>query len=82
LKTSPEAVLGDIEKLMKMAGLENVLPEENTTIIKDNISRHFRYLSANATPWQLEGVILTLLKNPSLQSRGWDFCLSFQAYGS
>jgi len=29
-------------------------------ILKDNISWHFPFLSANTTPWQLEGVILAL----------------------
>lgn len=60
LKTKPETVLQDIERLMQMAGVENILPKERPVILKDNISWHFPFLSANTTPWQLEGVILAL----------------------
>ncbi|MFH1701803.1 MAG: DUF362 domain-containing protein [Nitrospirota bacterium] len=59
IKTRPESVIKDIERLMVMAEFEK-LPKEKTTILKDNISWHFPYLSANTTPWQLEGVILAL----------------------
>ncbi len=57
LKTSPETVLDDYARLLKMAGVSQVLDPGKTTILKDNISWHFPYLSANTTPWQLEGVI-------------------------
>lgn len=60
LKTKPQTVLTDMEKLMKMADFNNYLSKKNITILKDNISWHFPYLSANTTPWQLEGVILAL----------------------
>ncbi len=61
LKTKPETVFEDIEQLSRMAGLEDILPKDKTTILKDNISWHFPYLGANTTPWQLEGIILTLM---------------------
>lgn len=60
IKTTPESVLGDIPALMTSAGVETALPRERTTILKDNISWHLPFLSANTTPWQLEGVILGL----------------------
>ena len=60
MKTTPQNVLEDIGKLMESAGLEGALPRDRTTILKDNISWHFPYLSANTTPWQLEGTILAL----------------------
>jgi len=60
LKTTPENVLGDLARLMGTAGIENALPKNRETILKDNISWHFPYLSANTTPWQLEGVIVSL----------------------
>lgn len=59
-KTTPEAVLEDIEEIMDLAGLEYFLPKDRETILKDNISWHLPFLSANTTPWQLEGVILAL----------------------
>lgn len=57
LKTNPERVLDDIGKLMNMAGVASALNPEATTILKDNISWHYPLLSANTTPWQLEGTI-------------------------
>jgi uncharacterized protein (DUF362 family) len=60
LKTSPTTVLEDIERLMKLAGFERALQQNTVTILKDNISWHFPYLSANTTPWQLEGTIRAL----------------------
>jgi len=57
LKTTPEKVFEDIPRLMEMAGVRDSLKAETTTILKDNISWHFPLLSANTTPWQLEGVI-------------------------
>ena len=62
LKAKPETVLNDIENLMLRADLETVLPKDRPVILKDNISWHFPFLSANTTPWQLEGVILALRK--------------------
>ncbi len=57
IKTKPETVLTDIPMMMKSAGIETALDKTKTTILKDNISWHFPYLSANTTPWQLEGTI-------------------------
>jgi len=62
-KTRPERVLEDILSLMHSAGFESTLPKNKITILKDNISWHYPYLSANTTPWQLEGVILALKKS-------------------
>jgi len=57
LRTTPDRVLADVAKLMHEAGLAQSLPKNKTTILKDNISWHLPYASANTTPWQLEGVI-------------------------
>ena len=57
LKTTPGRVLEDIPRLMEMAGIKEALKANATTILKDNISWHFPFLSANTTPWQLEGTI-------------------------
>lgn len=62
IKTKPETVLEDIEKAMIEAGVEQALDKSAVTILKDNISWHMPYLSANTTPWQLEGTILGLKK--------------------
>lgn len=60
MKTNPQTVLGDYARLLKTARAGDVLDRQRTTILKDNISWHFPYLSANTTPWQLEGTILGL----------------------
>ena len=56
-RTHPETVLDDISKLIKQARAQYFLDQKVVTILKDNISWHFPYLSANTTPWQLEGTI-------------------------
>jgi len=63
IKTRPETVLEDTERVMKIAGFEDALDKGATTILKDNISWHYPMPGANTTPWQLEGVILALLNN-------------------
>jgi uncharacterized protein (DUF362 family) len=62
LRTKPETVLEDYEKLMNLADFEKALPKDIEVILKDNISWHFPMPSANTTPWQLEGVIKALKK--------------------
>ena len=57
LRTKPETVLSDISGLMELAGVKESLDLDAATILKDNISWHFPFLSANTTPWQLEGTI-------------------------
>lgn len=57
LKTTPQEVLRDIHRLMEMAGVKEALKAGVSTILKDNISWHYPLLSANTTPWQLEGAI-------------------------
>ncbi|MRS05991.1 DUF362 domain-containing protein, partial [bacterium] len=60
VKTSPETVLEDIDKLMKLAGVDQVLPKNVTTGLKINISWQTWYPACSSTPWQLEGAIKTL----------------------
>jgi len=57
LKTSPESVQEDIPRLMQMARVGEALDPRAPTILKDNISWHLPFLSANTTPWQLEGTL-------------------------
>ena len=62
LKVKPETVLDDIERLNQLAGMKDALDKSAHTILKDNISWHFPFPAANTTPWQLEGIILSLRK--------------------
>ena len=62
LRTQPETVLQDYERLLELAEVSQALNPQATTILKDNISWHYPMPSANTTPWQLEGTILALHK--------------------
>jgi uncharacterized protein (DUF362 family) len=61
LRTQPETVLGDYQRLLKLADYEAALPKENETLLKINISWQQWYPSCSTAPWQLEGVIRALL---------------------
>lgn len=60
LKTQPDTVLNDIDKLMRMACVEDALPKDVTTGLKINISWQTWYPACSTTPWQLEGAIRSL----------------------
>jgi uncharacterized protein (DUF362 family) len=60
VRTRPETVLADISRLCALAGMSDALDRKATTILKDNISWHYPFPSANTTPWQLEGTIQAL----------------------
>jgi uncharacterized protein (DUF362 family) len=66
LKTSPQTVIEDIERLMKLAGFDEALPKGVRTGLKINISWQTWYPACSSTPWQIEGVIKTL-KNSGYQ---------------
>jgi len=63
LRTTPETVLEDYKRLMKLAEYEKALPKDRETILKINISWQTWYPACSTTPWQLEGVIRTLLED-------------------
>ena len=60
LRTTPETVLDDYDRLIGLAGVERYLAAGQSVILKDNISWHYPFPSANTTPWQLEGTTLAL----------------------
>ena len=62
VRTRPESVLEDVVRVMELAGVGGALDKNSTTILKNNLSWHLMYPSANTTPWQLEGTILGLQK--------------------
>ena len=62
LRVTPETILSDIDHLVDLAGVSDALMRGKTTILKDNISWHFPFPSANTTPWQLEGAVVALRK--------------------
>ena len=63
VRTTPETVIEDYARVMELAGFKSALNPEKQTILKNNISWHLLYPSANSTPWQVEGVAKTLQDN-------------------
>jgi len=61
LKTAPETVLEDVGKLMRLADYPVELAKDKPLALKINISWQHWYPACSTTPWQLEGVIKTLL---------------------
>ncbi len=60
VKTSPSTILEDIDRVMKLAGVDNALPKGVTTGLKINISWQTWYPACSTTPWQLQGAIQSL----------------------
>ena len=58
--TTPETVLDDIGRAMRLADYRRHLPQDLATLLKINISWQHYYPACSTTPWQLEGVIKTL----------------------
>lgn len=54
-------MLDDYSRLMQLAEYRNALDASARTALKINISWHHWYPACSTTPWQLEGVIRTLL---------------------
>ena len=60
LYTTPETVLEDIGRAMRLADYQSFLPRDVATLLKINISWQHYYPACSTTPWQLEGVIKAL----------------------
>ena len=63
LRTRPETVLDDYYKLMRLCDYDRNLPQNQDTLLKINISWQIWYPGCSTTPWQLDGVIRTLLRD-------------------
>ncbi len=63
IRSTPNKILEDYIKLFELADGPKYLDNKVETILKDNISWHYPFPSANTTPWQLEGTILALKKH-------------------
>ena len=61
LRTRPETVLEDYARLMHLAEYEEALPKDGETIIKLNLSWTKYFPACSSQPWQLEGVLSTML---------------------
>jgi uncharacterized protein (DUF362 family) len=63
LKTSPESVLEDYARLLRLARYQSYLPKDKDTALKINISWAKFYPGCSTTPWQIDGVVRALLED-------------------
>jgi len=63
LKTSPETVLEDYKKLLRLAEYQNFISRDKETLLKLNLSWTKYFPSCSSQPWQLEGVLGTVLED-------------------
>lgn len=63
LRTSPNSVLEDYAKLMRLAGYNTILSKDTDIILKLNLSWTKYFPGCSSSPWQLEGVVRTLLED-------------------
>jgi uncharacterized protein (DUF362 family) len=61
VRTSPQNVMADIANAMHLADYNSHLSKDIATLLKINISWQYYYPACSTTPWQLEGVIKTLI---------------------
>ena len=60
LKTSPETVKKDYNRVMDLANYQETVSKTQSTILKLNLSWTLYYPACSTPPWQLEGVVDTL----------------------
>jgi uncharacterized protein (DUF362 family) len=58
--TSPETVIEDVGRAMRLADYQSHLPSDLATLLKINISWQHYYPACSTSPWQLDGVIQAL----------------------
>lgn len=63
VKTTPSTVIEDYRRVMRLANYQQFLPPDNELALKINISWHFYYPACSTEPWQLDGVLATLLED-------------------
>jgi uncharacterized protein (DUF362 family) len=63
VKTQPETVLADYRRVMHLADYRAVLHDNQETILKLNLSWSKYFPACSSQPWQVEGVLKTLLED-------------------
>jgi uncharacterized protein (DUF362 family) len=61
LRTRPESVIADYGTLMRLVKYDQVLPRDQDLIVKLNLSWTKYFPACSSQPWQLDGVVTTLL---------------------
>jgi len=63
MRARPETVLDDYRQLLKLANYSQSLDKARETLLKINISWQQWYPACSTAPWQLEGVVRTMLED-------------------
>src|SRR5689334_24011767 len=63
LRTRPETVVGDYARLMRLVKYDQVLPRDRDLIVKLNLSWTKYFPACSSQPWQVDGVLTTLLQD-------------------
>jgi uncharacterized protein (DUF362 family) len=63
LRTRPETVVGDYGRLMRLVKYDQVLPRDQDLIVKLNLSWTKYFPACSSQPWQVDGVLSTLLED-------------------
>jgi uncharacterized protein (DUF362 family) len=61
LKTSPQTVLDDYRRLLHEADYQKSISKERDTLLKLNLSWTKYFPSCSSQPWQVEGVVRTMI---------------------
>ena len=69
LRTRPETVVADYGRLMRLAGYARVLPPDGELLLKLNLSWTKYFPACSTQPWQLDGVVRTLLEDGYARER-------------
>jgi uncharacterized protein (DUF362 family) len=63
LRTRPETVVADYGRLMRLVKYDQVLPRDQDLIVKLNLSWTKYFPACSSQPWQVDGVLSTLLED-------------------
>lgn len=63
LRTTPPTVVGDYGRLMRLASYRSVIDPAVPTILKLNLSWTKYFPACSSQPWQVEGVVKTMLED-------------------
>jgi uncharacterized protein (DUF362 family) len=69
LRTTPQTIFDDYARLMHMAEYQSFLSKDTETMIKLNLSWTKYFPSCSSQPWQLEGLLRTILNDGYDQER-------------
>jgi uncharacterized protein (DUF362 family) len=63
LRTHPDTVVADYGRLMRLVKYDRILPRDQDLIVKLNLSWTKYFPACSSQPWQVDGVLSTLLED-------------------